>query len=167
MLSELEREFFSFEFGEAKIAMRFSLADFLALEKLGINYMEVFGEKLAAWKIKAFFRIGLCEDFPENTVAGMLDTLGYEKVWELCRAAMELALPKADPWEIPDFSEKRTGEFSFYRLRTLVCDVMGKSEDFFRDSTLSELLKRWEDYAVAMGYKKPRERVQKYDTEGL
>ena len=166
MLAGLLRQDYSFPFGEAKIVLRYSLADFLELEKRGFPYSDIFAEKLTAGEIVEFFEIGLVEKLPRKTVAGIIECVGIETIWEHCRAAMEQSLPKKDPLIIPDHSDKN-GEFSFLRLRTLVVDIMGKSEEFFWDSTLAELLTRWQDYAEAMGYAKPPERVQMYDTEGM
>ena len=167
MFAELLRQDYTFPFGEAEITLRYSLADLLALEQRGIAYSEIFADRLIGERILTFFEIGLVEDLPAETVEKIVGCVGVEAVWEYCRAAMEQALPKKDPLIIPDFSEKSGEEFSFLRLRTLIVDIMGKSEEFFWDSTLAELLTRWQDYAVAMGYAKPPERVQMYDTEGM
>lgn len=166
MLAELEQRRYEFDFGGAVIALRYTLADFLALEKLGITYMDIFADKLTADKILEFFKAGLVEKLPDETLERVADCVGFEAVWDHCRAAMEQALPKRDPLVIPDPSAEK-GEFSFVRLRALVCDVMGKSEEFFRGSTLAELLERWQEYAYAMGYAKPPQRVQMYDDEGM
>ncbi len=166
MLTELEQQRYEFEFGGVVIAMRYSLADFLALEKLGIGYMDIFAEKLTAEKILTFFMIGLTEKMSDETIEKFVECVGFEALWNHSRSAMEQAFPKPDPLVIPEFSAEK-GEFSFLRLRALVCDVMGKSEEFFWNSTLAELLERWQEYAYAMGYAKPPQRVQRYDEEGM
>lgn len=166
MLAELERQHYEFDFGGAVIAMRYTLADFLALEKLGIGHMDIFAEKLTADKILEFFKAGLVGELPGEMIEKLVECVGFEAIWDHCRAAMELALPKPDPTVIPDFSAEK-GDLSFLRLRALICDVMGKSEEFFWGSTLAELMERWQEYAVAMGYAKPPQRVQRYDEEGM
>ena len=166
MLAELEQRRYEFDFGGVVIAMRYTLADFLALEKSGIAYLDIFAAKLTADKIMAFFCAGLVGELPDEMIEKLVECVGFEVIWDHCRAAMEMALPKRDPLVIPDSSAEK-GEFSFLRLRALVCDVMGKSEEFFWGSTLVELLERWQEYAVAMGYAKPPQRVQRYDEEGM
>lgn len=169
MLAELIRHDYSFPFGEARIKLRYSLAAFLELEKQGIIYSDIFFENLPAVVVIAFFKAGLTEKLPEKTVGEIVECVGVEVIWEYCRAAMEKALPKKDPLIIPDLSKnaEKNGEFSFVRLRTLIVDIMRKSEEFFWSSTLAELLERWQEYAYAMGYAKPPEKVQMTDTEGM
>lgn len=167
MLAELLRRDYAFPFGEASIALRYSLSDFLALEQQGISYADIFAEKLTARTIFAFFAVGTVDDIPAEKLGEIIECVGPETIWTHCRAAMKEALPKKDPLIIPDLSEKSGEEFSFFRLRTLIVDIMGKPEEFFWDSTLAELISRWQEYAVAMGYAKPPERVQLYDTEGM
>lgn len=166
MLTELERRQYTFDFGEAVIALRYTLADLLELEKLGISYLDVFEDKLAADKILTFFAAGLVGELPDETITKLVDCVGFEAVWEHCRAAMLLSLPKRDPAIVPK-PRANSGEFSFIRLRALICDVMGKPEGFFWDSTLAELLERWQEYAVAMGYSEEPERILEYDEEGM
>lgn len=166
MLTELERKQYAFEFGETVIAMRYTLADLLALEKLGISYLDVFADRLTADKILAFFAAGIVEELPEDMPAKIAESVGFEEIWEHCRAAMLISLPQRDPKIVPR-ARKNEGEFSFVRMRTLICDVMGKPEEFFWDSTLAELLSRWQEYAVAMGYAEEPERIMEYDEEGM
>ena len=167
MLAELEQQRYEFDFGGVMIAMRYTLADFLALEKLGIAYMDIFAEKLTADKILEFFYVGLVEKLPDEVIEKLVECVGFEMIWEYCRGAMEQALPKRDPSILYKPRPADHGEFSFARLRALVCDVMGKSEEFFWGSTLAELLERWQEYAVAMGYAEEPERIMEYDDEGM
>lgn len=167
VLTELEQQRYEFDFGGAVIAMRYTLADFLALEKLGIAYMDLFAEKLTADKILEFFKAGLVGELPGEMIEKLVECVGFEVIWGHCRSAMEQALPKHDPSILPKPRSANAGEFSFARLRALVCDVMGKSEEFFWGSTLAELLERWQEYAVAMGYAEEPERILEYDDEGM
>lgn len=166
MLTELERQYSGFEFGEAVIKLRYTLGSFLALEKQGLNYTDVFAERLTAGKIMAFFCAGIAEKIDAQRLQKIADAIGFEKLWEHCAAAVAASLPKPDPSIVRKPRTSNEKEFSFARLRTLICDVMGKSEEFFWSSTLAELIARWQEYAIAMGYAKEPERIMEFDDEG-
>ena len=78
-----------------------------------------------------------------------------------------MSFPKRDESVVQKPPSPNDEEFSFARLRTLICDVMGKSDEFFWNSTLRELIDRWREYAVAMGYSEEPERVLEVDEEGM
>lgn len=167
MLAELIRQDYSFPFGEARIRLRYSLADFLELEKRDLFYMDIFAEELSYVVIMTFFKVGLVDKLPDKTIEEIIECAGITNIWDDCRAAMRRSIPEKDPLIIPDLSGDKQGEFSFVRLRTLIVDIMRKSEEFFWNSTLAELISRWQEYAYAMGYAKPPEKVQMRDTEGM
>ncbi len=167
MLSELERQYYEFGFGEARIKLRYTLDSFLSLEKHGLNYTDIFADKLTADKIMMFFCAGLAEDIDTDRLWKIADAMGFESLWEHCAAAVAEALPKPDPSIVQKPRSSNEKEFSFFRLRTLICDVMGKGEEFFWSSTLAELIARWQEYAVAMGYAEEPERIMEFDDEGM
>ncbi len=82
-------------------------------------------------------------------------------------ALIEQWFPKPEKNVVPRPQSPENEEFSFMRLRALICDVMGKSEEFFWNSTLAELIARWHEYAVAMGYAEEPERILEFDVEGM
>lgn len=168
MLAELLPLSHEMQFGEARLCLRYDMNALLRLEREGLTYEDIFAEKTSGEVLLKFLRAGLAEDIGEQREIGLLETLGAAGLWAHLRAAVTLALPEYDPLIIPDTTPpKGDGKPDYARLRTLVCDVMKKPEEFFWKSTLRELLARWQSYAVAKGYAKEPERVQMFDTEGL
>lgn len=168
MLAELLPLSHEMQFGEARLCLRYDMDALLRLEREGLTYEDIFAEKTSGEVLLKFLRAGLTEDIGEQREIGLLETLGAAGLWAHLRAAVTLALPEYDPLIIPDTTPpKGDGKPDYARLRTLVCDVMKKPEEFFWKSTLRELLARWQSYAMAKGYAKEPERVQLFDTEGM
>lgn len=168
MLAELLPLSHEMQFGEARLCLRYDMDALLRLEREGLTYEDIFAEKTSGEVLLKFLRAGLEEDIGVQREIGLLETLGAAGLWAHLRAAVTLALPEYDPLIIPDTTPpKGDGKPDYARLRTLVCDVMKKPEEFFWKSTLRELLARWQSYAVAKGYAKEPERVQIFDTEGM
>lgn len=167
MLTELLPKKYSFNIGESVISMRYTLAALLSLEQQGLSYEQIFDDKLTAREILEFFKAGLCEDFDDEYVEKIAYIVGFEKLWEHCINAMILAFPQPEKNVVPKPPNPNDEEFSFVRLRVLICDVMGKSEDFFWQSTPAELISRWLEYAYSMGYAEPPEKILEFDVEGM
>ena len=173
MLTELLPKSFKFAFGEAEIELRHTLRSFLALEERGLDYMDIFKEKVSGTTIFEFFRAGLVMPIEAEMMldAKMLldivEIVGYETVWDYCKQAVLQAMPKKEENVVQKPPSPDDEEFSFVKLRTLICDVMGKSDDFFWSSTLGELTERWTLYARAMGYAEEPERIKEFDDEGM
>ena len=167
MLSELLPRAYSFNFGEARLSLRYDMRALLTLERAGLDYSEVFSDTADGGRVLAFFTAGLREDIGSERARDIMRAAGPGDIWRHCRQAVLLALPEPDPLLLPDTSTKKSGGNEYLRLRALICDVMGKPEEFFWGSTLRELLSRWQEYAIAKGYMKPPERVQMYDEEGM
>lgn len=167
MLTELLPRGFSFKFGECEIELRFTLRSFLELEKRGLNYADIFAETVSGHVILEFFKAGLSEKIPDEKLGEIADILGYETLWNYCLQAVLQAFPAPEENVVRKPPSPNDEPFSFVRLRTLICDVMGKSEDFFWNSTLGELTERWTEYARAMGYAEEPERILEYDEEGM
>lgn len=169
MLAELIPKSYSFKCGECEISLRYTLAAFLELEKHGLTLEDIFRETLTGEEILEIFEAGLCEKLPGEYVLKTASAIGFEKLWEYCVEAMIESFPKREKNTVeamrPPSPEME--EFSFSRLRTLVCDIMGKSEEFFWNSTLAELISRWREYSYAMGYAEEPEKILEYDTEGM
>lgn len=167
MLTELLPLSHEIQFGEARLCLRYDMDALLWLEREGLTFEDIFAEEISGDVLLKFLRAGLTEDIGERREKGLMETLGAAGLWAHLRAAVTLALPEYDPLIIPEPSAvKGDGNPDYARLRTLVCDVMKKPEEFFWKSTLRELLARWQGYAVAKGYAKEPERVQLFDTEG-
>lgn len=167
MLTELLPKKYSFNIGESVISMRFTLAALLSLEQQGLSYEQIFDDTLTASEILEFFKAGLCEDFDDEYLAKIVYIIGFEKLWEHCVGAMILAFPQPEKNVVPKPPNPNDEDFSFTRLRVLICDVMGKPEDFFWQSTPAELISRWLEYAYSMGYAEPPEKILEFDTEGM
>lgn len=167
MLAELTPLSYEIPLGETRLHLRYDINALLRLERFGLRFEDIFAEEISGLTLVKFLRAGLPEDIGEKNAIGVLNTLGIHKLWEHLRAAVALSLPEYDPLIIPDNSEPSGGELDFGRLRTLFCDIMKKSDDLFWQSTLRELLSRWQGFAVVKGYAKEPERMRLYDTEGM
>ena len=165
MLTELKEQRYGFVYGGSEITLRYDMTALLRLEERGYSYMEIFGERITGKSLCAFLECGAVGELPaaaEDIQRGV----GGSELWAHCRNAMLLAMPERDPLviEIPDNPGQPP---DMHRLRTLVCDVMRKPEEFFWRSTLRELLARWRDFAEIKGYAKKPERMELYDMEGM
>lgn len=165
MLTELLPRDFSFKFGEVGIELRYTLKSFLELEKRGLNYLDIFSDKVSGRVISEFFKAGLTQKIPDEKIAQIAEVVGFEKLWNYCLQAVLRSFPKREENVVQKPPSPNDEPFSFGRLRTLICDVMGKSEEFFWNSTLGELIERWTEYARAMGYVDEPERVLEFDDE--
>lgn len=167
MLRELERAEYRFTAQGAEYSLRYGMRAFLTLEKAGLSWRDIFAQSITGEALCAFLEAG---GIPRERAAELLRRGEVHEIWAHCRRAVLLALPARDPdvIEIP----KRSGDDlatarGMKRLRCFVCDVMRKPESFFWESTMRELIERWQEFAVAKGYSKEPERVQRFDTEGM
>ncbi len=167
MLTELLPKSFEFEFGDSKIALRYTLRAFLELEKRGLNYADIFAKEVSGKTILEFFKAGLVHPIPAEKIPEIAEIIDFEKLWGYCLQAVLQSFPKREENIVRKPPSPNDEPFSFVRLRTLICDVMGKSEEYFWNSTLGELIERWSEYAVAMGYAEEPERILEYDEEGM
>lgn len=165
-LSELIPQRYEFGFGEARIVLRYDMSALLALERSGLEYSDIFAEKITVQALCAFLDAGAGSALGDKRCEQIVRAIGAEQVFRHVRAAVMLSLPEPDPLIIPE-PTKSGGETDYGLIRTLICDVMKKDEEFFWKSTLRELLGRWQKYAVAKGYAKPPKRMELYDTEGM
>lgn len=165
MLTELTEKRYAFDCGGSRIVLRYDMTAFLRLEERGYSYMDIFVERVKGQALCDFLECGAVGKLPVPA-EDILHGAGGQALWEHLRNAMELALPEHDPLviDIPDEPGKPP---DMARLRTLVCDVMRKPEEFFWGSTLRELLSRWQDYAEVKGFAKKPERMELYDMEGM
>lgn len=164
-LSELIPQSYEFRFGGARICLRYDMTALLFLERCGLKYEDIFAERITVSDLSVFLQAG----FPaigDKRAEKLIRAVGAREMWAHIQAAVLLSLPEPDPLVIPE-NTGESGELDFAMLRTLVCDVMRKDEDFFWQSTLRELLTRWQKFAVAKGYRKPPQRMELYDTEGM
>lgn len=168
MLADLIPKSYEIPFGEARLCLRYDMNALLSLEREGLTYEDIFADEISGSVLLKFLRAGLTEDIGEEREIGVLNTLGIHALWEHLREAVALSLPEYDPLIIPDTSDSPSdGEIDYARLWTLICDIMRKPDELFWQSTLRELLARWQSFAVAKGYTKPPEKMQMYDTEGM
>lgn len=165
MLTELTEKRYAFDCGGSRIVLRYDMTAFLRLEERGYSYMDIFGERITGQALCDFLECGEVGELPVSA-EDILHNAGGQALWDHLQNAVELAMPEHDPLviDIPDEPGKPP---DMARLRTLVCDVMRKPEDFFWHSTLRELLARWQDYAEVKGFAKKPERMELYDMEGM
>lgn len=167
MLGDLKPLSCAFPFGEVQLHLRYDMNALLELEQAGLEYTDIFVEKISCETLLRFFRAGLVEEAGKLRFAEIFEAVGAQAVWEKCAEAVLLALPEPDPLLIPNTKQHDSGGIDYAALRCFVCDIMRKPEEFFWTSTLRELFARWEKYAVFKGYMKPPERMELYDTEGM
>lgn len=167
MFTELLPQQYEFELGEGVIALRFTLKAFLELEQRGLKYTDIFAEKVSGRVILEFFRAGLVTPIEPGKLGNVAEIIGFEKLLGHCIEAVLLAFPKRKENVVTKPPSPNDEEFSFLRLRALICDVMGKSEEFFWESTIGELIERWVEYGTAMGYIEEPEKILEFDDEGM
>lgn len=168
MLAELiDKRCYTFTFGECEISLRYTLSALLELERKGLDFMDIFSESLTGRQIIDFFSAGLCEKIPEEYILKIAETVGFEELFRHCAAAVCAAFPEPEKNVVPKPASPEKTEFPFARLRALICDVLGKSDEFFWQSTPAELILRWKEYAYAMGYAEEPEKILEFDTEGM
>lgn len=169
MIKELIPLRHSFTFGGAQLSLRYDMRALLLLEEKGLDITGIFAADITKTAVSEYFAAGIEQkDIPRNKLDDILSAVGAATIAAHCREAMIMALPEDDPYIVPPKPSEKPqddGKSTFVRLYTMVCDVMGKPDDFYWNSTVRELMSRWQDYAVAKGYMKPPERVQMYDTE--
>lgn len=163
MLIEVEKSGFPIKIGETAAYLRFDNRAFLNIEKEGFNFLDI--SSLGYRAAESFLRNGLrcwADEIgvDEEEIAGkLLEAHTPEYISDSIAGGVMLALPepilgvKNETDKAPDFSH----------VHFLFCDIMGKSEELFWELTLREIMKRWDRYAVFMGYKKAPIEVKKYD----
>lgn len=150
--------------GYKGVMLRYDMNALLRLEQRSLSYEDIFAEKITGEALCEFLAAG-CEGLPEAPES-ILHEMGAMELWRHIRKAVLLALPVYDPLVI-DIPDEPGKPLDMKLLRTLVCDVMRKPEEFFWRSTMRELLERWQDYAVARGFAKKPERMELFDMEGM
>ena len=157
-LGDLKPAIYAMNYGEAVLHLRYDLAAFLQLEEAGHDYKDVFNRKITKATLAVFLEAGLQEDIGTDRIYKII-TAAPSETWKHCREAVLLALPQNDPLTIPD-AEPSSGEgLDWKTLRMLICDEMGKPEEYFWGATLRELTERWSIYAISKGYTKPPQKA--------
>lgn len=165
MLAELIPQSYDFSCGETTISLRYDMSALLQLERRGLSYEKIFDEKITKGELCAFLIAAIHGEAPVAPVE-IIDTVGALEVWQHLRKAVLLSMPEYDPLII-ELPPEGGGKPDMKRLHCLICDVMGKSEEFFWSSTMRELLSRWQDYGEIKGLVRKPERMVLYDTEGM
>ena len=102
MLRELKPLSCTFPFGEVQLHLRYDMNALLELENAGLDYVDIFAEKISRETIFRFFYSGLVEKAGKLRAAEIFKAAGALKVWEKCIEAVLLALPEPDPLLIPN-----------------------------------------------------------------
>ena len=166
-LSELKPQSCALNIGSVQLHLRYDMNALLKLEQVGFSYLDIF-DVTEEKAITEFLAAGLIENIGRERAANIVEKLSVTVIKTVCEAAMILALPEYDPTIIPDTKSGGNSDgFDFAKLRSMLCDEMGKPEELFWSSTIREIYQRWEAYAELKGYSKPVERMEMYDTEGM
>ena len=165
-LSELKPQSCALNIGSVQLHLRYDMNALLRLEQAGFNYLDIF-DTADEKAIVEFLAAGLIENIGRERAVSIVEKLGVPVIKTVCEAAMIMALPEYDPTIIPDTKSGGQNGFDFAKLRSMLCDEMGKPEELFWSSTIREIYGRWEAYAELKGYSKPVERMEMYDTEGM
>lgn len=175
MFIELERQIVPFSVGEAEFYLRFDNRALLEIEKAGFDVLQFDAAHLTAKAAKCFLINGLRDQYVRGMYNGytldssniveiaekIMKACGAEQVAGLIAAGMLQALPEPVIGAKPPKDTDSGADFS--RLFGFFCDVMGKPEELFWELTLREVIQRWDNYAIFMGYKKAPVEVRKYD----
>ena len=173
MLIELERQVVPFSVRDAQFYLRFDNRALLEIEKAGFDIFQFDAAHLTAKAAKRFLMNGLRCWYEESgecsyeqtdleDIAGKIITLcGAEQVSGIIAAGMLQALTEPVIGAKPPKDGDSSADFS--RLFGFWCDVMRKPEELFWELTLREIIQRWDNYAIFMGYKKAPVEVRKYD----
>lgn len=173
MFIELERQNVPFSVGEAEFYLRFDNRALLEIEKAGFDIFQFDAAHLTAKSAKCFLKNGLrcwyeeCEERRfeetdlEETAGKIIQLCGAEQTAGIIAAGMLQAL--AEPVIGAKPPKDGNGGADFSRLFGFWCDIMGKPEELFWKLTLREVIQRWDNYAIFMGYKKAPVEVRKYD----
>lgn len=159
-LSDCERKKLYFKFGGADLYLRYDMAALLKLEKSNIDlYKGIVIELLK----RVAFRIGLesCiaeTDIDEKYIYDVEAAMSADEIGKLVEEATLLSLP--DPVV---GAKPKPGSTDYVQLFALFCDIMGKPDELFWSSTVKEIIQRWDKYAEINGYKKPAEKVRRYE----
>lgn len=158
-LGDLKPATYTMQYGEAMLHLRYDLSAFLQIEEAGHDYKDIFEKKITKATLAVFLQAGLKEDIGTDRIYRIISAAPSE-VWKHCREAVLLALPQNDPLVIPDAEPAAGSEgIDWKKLRMLICDEMGKPEEYFWGATLRELTERWSIYAISKGYAKPPQKA--------
>lgn len=163
MFERLIQQSYCFDAGKERITLRYDMTALLKLECSGLSYEDIFAEKITGGQLIRFLEAG---SVGSTAPAKVLRTVGAMALWKHLRAAVLLSLPVRDPLCV-DIPEGDGEPPDMVRLRCLICDIMGKSEEFFMRSTLRELLERWQEFAEVKGYAEKPEKMLMFDMEGM
>lgn len=164
MLMDLVPIYYTLPFGSARIRLRYTLASFLLLEERGLTYKIIFGDTVNSAVLRDFFVAGLADKLDDNRIDKIIDIMGSNLLQHIQQAVLS-ALPQADPLSLELPSPPSDDDVDYKKLITLFVDVMQRPQEEFWNSTLGEIIDRWQSYSICMGYSKPPKRMQLYDDD--
>lgn len=171
MFSELKKQCFPFKFGEALLYLRYDNNAMYYLEQNGIDLHSIIQLIDDKNTVKILFCSGLNVWLRSNELndeSGLkiaddiVNNLTRNEAQHIIIEAIKLALPVAINNNTSQNINENQPDLSLIKSR--FCDVMGKPDDEFWDSTLREVIERWESYAVFMGYvAEPSNEIKEFD----
>lgn len=165
MLMDIVPKYYTLPFGSAKIKLRYNLASFLFLERRGLTYKAIFNDVVNNDVIHTFLCAGLVDKIDDVRIDKIIYIMGDKIVGHIQQAVL-LSLPKDDPLsiELPSPPSKEE-DVDYRKLYTLFVDIMQRPDSEFWDSTLCEIIDRWQSYSICKGYSKPPKRMKLYDDD--
>ena len=166
MLMELIPKYYTLPFGAAKIRLRYTLASFLNLEKRGLTYKVIFGDTVNSAVLRDFLIAGLMDKIDDTRIDKIIDIMGSNLLTHIQQAVL-LALPQSDPLsiELPSAPSQDGDDVDYKKLYTLFVDIMQRPDSEFWQSTLGEIIDRWQSYSICKGFSKPPKRMKLYDDD--
>lgn len=133
--------------------LRYDIKTMISCEQEGVNPFKLSYPPPLAY-VKAGFgdcfkELGLDETEQAQVISEIVNSISVQKLSEIVLSATINALPP------PIIGSKACGTNpDFTKLKGYFVDIMGRSEEEFFNSTIAEVVKRWDDYAIFNGYKK-------------
>lgn len=147
--------------------LRFDINAMIKVEQDGIDIFNLADSFLNYKKAVKLLGIGLAACLSENSIpesktdeliSRLIKKIGVKELTLSMQMAILSALPDPIIGAKPD---SKKADFS--KLYGLFVDVMGRTEQEFMSLTVREVLRRWDNYAVFNGYKKPDVTFTQYD----
>lgn len=147
--------------------LRFDINAFIKAEIEGINIFDMAEVVLNPQKVIKLLKIGLSDCLENDNVLiseaanKTIKMLGADITSVYLQTAILEALP--EPVIGGNGNNAKGGDIS--KVYGLFVDVMGRTEEEFLKLTLREVMKRWDNYAVFNGYKKPGIEIKAFDDD--
>ncbi len=147
--------------------LRFDINAFINAEASGIDIFNISALVANPRQVINLIKIGLADCLGSDahllsvTANSVIKELGADTLSLYLQTAILDALP--EPVIGGDNKTKKGDDIS--KIYSLFVDIMGRTEEEFLSLTLREVMKRWDNYAVFNGYKKPGIEIKTFDDD--